>query len=435
MKSHSHNPSDTQSSPASLHATPESVHDSPSQEQKGRLGIASAIKVALTIVAIHVIGILFGFILFYATFRSECARKLSHVTNQSNASIAFLEQRLRVESAQFVLEETVLAKKENLLHQQTCLEQQASLTAKHQECVLSHDSTLSRVLALQEQELASQALIHNLSASIELLRDRHAQCEANVQESVQNAVQLRLRMQNQLDLTKTMMHEKVNEVERLKSLSDDSYDSSQLCGVTDDKVMIQMQADVRQRSAGMVTQLFGAPPYIVMFLVNTSKKPSLSFSFEIELISLNEMPHTIYTFLSLVQAGLYHGTSLQRKQSGTLLVGGHPSSCTQKQVQSKLMRRYAELGFNVANPLLFTERSTRPCGREMGFGLRNRGPDLELWVFDEELNDTTHSNTCPGRIVSGYESLVQFAQSASRSEPLSIVDIRIVAEEGKVLLQ
>jgi cyclophilin family peptidyl-prolyl cis-trans isomerase len=433
MKAQSHQPSDTQSSSASSEATRESRPLPSSKEQTLQPpGMAlTTIKLAFIIVAIHIIGILFGFTLFYTIFRTECANKLSHVANQSNASLALLERRHRMESEHLVQEETVLVKKEHLLHQKACLEQQTALTAKHQECLLSHDNTLSRVLVLQEQDVASRALIHNLSASVEQLRDQHTQCEANIHASVQNSEQLRIRMQNQLDLAKAMMHEKVNEVERLKSLTDDTYGSSPQCGVADDKVMIQMQADIRRRSAVMVTQTFGAPPYVVVFVVRTSNKPSSSFSFEIELSSLNEMPHTIYTFLSLVQAGLYLGTSMQRKQDTKVLVGGHPSSCTQKQVQSKLMRQYAELGFNAADPLLFTERSTRPCGTEKGFGLRNRGPDLELWLWDEEHNETAHPHTCPGRIVSGYESLVQYAQDASKREPLSIVDVRIVSEAKK----
>ena len=88
------------------------------------------------------------------------------------------------------------------------------------------------------------------------------------------------------------------------------------------------------------------------------------------------------------------------------------------QVRSKLLRKYAELGFGATSPLHFTERSTAPCA-EYSLAMVNKGPEFEI-VLDVDNNNQKF--TCIGTVVSGQDMLRQL-QSIERA---TIVDARIV---------
>jgi hypothetical protein len=126
--------------------------------------------------------------------------------------------------------------------------------------------------------------------------------------------------------------------------------------------------------------------------------------------------------LNLVQAGLYLETSLQLRSDsgGTSVYGGSPASSIRKQTQSKLNRKYAELGWNSARPLAFSERSAKECPA-FGVGFANLGPDIRIWLPDED-SSTEKSYACFGRVLSGQDTLNRIG-----NDRVSIVDMRIVS--------
>jgi cell division septum initiation protein DivIVA len=371
-------------------------------------------------------GVLGGFTLFYMMYRSQCAHLLTE------RSVAFNSTLDRLQS---------MDDKKHIEREKHLLQQNSAMTERHQnlleklaECQNAHEST--KRLLQQESDQVQRLTVAQQNAAAAVLDDANA---ANKKAE---------RLQRQLDLAKTMLQEKVDEVEELKMQAEEcgaasaagttSRTSSTSTSSPDDEnnaAYYQLQGAVRRQNAVQLGLLHGQPPYLVHLYLKSAKRPA--FAVEVQIPSLHELPHAIHTFLSLIQAGAFLETTLMKHHDISTdqirLIGGSPGSTVRKQVQAKLTRLYAELGYTSTEPLLFPERSSQPC-QTGSLGWIRHGPSLALYMGRKQTSSDNDNDdfSCFGRIVSGLDALETFVSSSSSSsdDRLSIVDARLVAAAG-----
>lgn len=337
-------------------------------------------------------GLLCGFILFYLMYRSQCAAVVHNKTLEFNHTM---------EKLQSVDDKKHVERQRHLLNQQT------ALTERHQ-------NLLERLAETQNEHESTKRLLEESSSKVKQLQAVIGQHETDASKAAQTAAKKYERLQRQLELAKTMLDEKVDEVETLKASTSDEQDRRSEQSPNND-AYIHLQSAVRRQNAVQLGLLYGQTPYMIHLYL---KSPSVSaFSVEVQIPAMHEMPHAIHSFLTLIKAKAFHETTLSNDGNGRL-VGGSPASSQRKQVQSKLTRLYAEQGYST-EPLLFTERSSQACTRG-SFGWLKRGPSLAIYVRDDNDDEEIHS--CFGRIVAGFGSILSLPL-----EIISIVDARIVS--------
>jgi cyclophilin family peptidyl-prolyl cis-trans isomerase len=372
----------------------------------------------------HGLGVLLGFGLFYSFFRTQCTSLLNSHVMEFNTTIKGLQLQCQLDSSH--AEGTIddATGKNGMARRLAQLEEQTAQAGKYHECLALHEAALVRFSTAQKELDAAKATIQPLQKENDSLQQTVSGLNAALDETKRRSEKQELRLRNQLELAKAMMEEKVDEVERLKSSS--AYSGGKVCNpdqweLENQLEMVEMQTAVKRRSLALVKDSFGeALPYIVLVIVQGPSLPASSLEIAIE--RLDELPHSVYTFLNLVQAGLYLETSLQLRSdsSGASVDGGNPASSVRKQTQSKLNRKYAELGWNSARPLAFDERSTKECP-VFGVGFANHGPDIRIWLPNED-SSAEKSYACFGRVLSGQDTLNRIG-----SDRVSIVDMRVVS--------
>ena len=127
--------------------------------------------------------------------------------------------------------------------------------------------------------------------------------------------------------------------------------------------------------------------------------------FEVKIFNARDMPHTVLTFLNLVDNGLYVDTSIDF-QKDKVIMGGSLASVEPRlgqNIHSTVLRRFANFGYSAHNTLFFDQESSpnAPC-RHSSFGLHERGPGFIIYL----TNDVEHNpSNCPGVIVKGRDTL------------------------------
>ena len=427
----------------------------------------------------HLLGILFGFILFYMTFRTECAQHIAKVMNGTNVTMMVLELQQRDEQLAMLREQNRQLKEheqeqlsmqtnyeekvtEMKLQQTSLLDEQSSLLNKHRECIQSKTILYEQLQSYQQMELNEKLNIHNLTSEGKLLRNTILQQEQTIEMIKSDCEDQFSKLSNQLNLTKAMLHEKLEEVERLQNaMGNDTFTVTTGRPHNNNKItkeMTQVQADIKRQQFATMMNTYGKPPlmtyHVTMIVQNINFSSNQNgvgpvVTLEIELNALYDMPHTTMTFLSMIENRLFHDTSLSPKQQPSkntkkqptigniLLTGGHPNTCLQTTHQSKLKRSYAELGYNIQHLLYFTERNTKyKCSASMNtIGFAEYGPDLEIFYQsnDENSHRSTSQHTCFGQVVSGIDSLLLQQQqrdgSVDMKMRLRIIDTRIVKKD------
>jgi cyclophilin family peptidyl-prolyl cis-trans isomerase len=193
-------------------------------------------------------------------------------------------------------------------------------------------------------------------------------------------------------------------VERLKESKGDNCEK--YAESNHDHQFVAMQGDIRRLNLAQTIARFGQTP-VVQFWIRSPDRSADSFEVQIQ---IHDMPHTVYTFLTLVDAGLYHSTTIARNSDKDEIVGGSKSSGKNK---SNLLRKYAEAGYGT-HPLLFTEVSTADCNDDFSFGIVSRGPEFAIG------NSLT---SCFGRVTVGQDVLSTLESDESSA---IIVDTRIL---------
>ena len=172
-------------------------------------------------------------------------------------------------------------------------------------------------------------------------------------------------------------------------------------------------------SLPFVFERFGKGPYYVKFVVklptDDSEKNKTLF-FVIELSSRKELPHSTYTFLTLVESNLYNDgvAFLSARADGGLRISSGQSPDT-----ASLEQKLKPLGLTDGSSLSFFETPI-PCG-ENSLGFVRRGPGLDIFLPSDVDNQTG----CFAQVIRGQENL-QKIQSIllEGGEPMEIVSAK-----------
>mmetsp|Transcript_21019 Transcript_21019/g.48545 ORF Transcript_21019/g.48545 Transcript_21019/m.48545 type:complete len:199 (+) Transcript_21019:112-708(+) len=157
---------------------------------------------------------------------------------------------------------------------------------------------------------------------------------------------------------------------------------------------------------------------------NNEQQLDNSPSFVIELFSLGEMPHTVFTLLNLVDLQIYDGTAFVAANHVSM-EGGSPSHATDAERTVKLYERLAKFGYG-RSPLAYHELSPQPKiltftdannatattamieKYTMGFTSMT-GSGLILYmndiVVEDDFNNDDHRGPCFAKVVQGFSTL------------------------------
>ena len=170
---------------------------------------------------------------------------------------------------------------------------------------------------------------------------------------------------------------------------------------------------------------YGEGPYVVRFTLDFPSGEREPNQFEVKIFNPRDMPHTVYTFLNMIDHGLYVDTAIDFK-SDKIVGGGDPYTVTPSSLKSKVLKRFADIGLSYYRTLFFEKESSpnSPC-RASRFSLNDRGPGFMIYLDDEIDNNL---NNCFGVIQTGRDTLRRIAESqASRENGQLTSKIPIVA--------
>mmetsp|Transcript_14373 Transcript_14373/g.36118 ORF Transcript_14373/g.36118 Transcript_14373/m.36118 type:complete len:693 (-) Transcript_14373:101-2179(-) len=250
--------------------------------------------------------------------------------------------------------------------------------------------------------------IHNLKLQIEKDQESTTEQISRLESDLHEAKQLVVEQTNEIERLNSEIGEFVTEINNLKSVL--------VPGITTSEMMIN---HVQQRDGMICRQLFGKGPYYVKFVVklptDDSEKIKTLF-FVIELSSRKELPHSTYTFLTLVESNLYNDgvAFLSARADGGLRISSGQSPDTMS-----LEQKLKPLGLTDGSSLSFAE-APLPCG-ENSLGFVRRGPGLDIFLPSDVDNQTG----CFAQVIRGQENL-QKVQSAmlEGGEPMEIVSVK-----------
>lgn len=139
-------------------------------------------------------------------------------------------------------------------------------------------------------------------------------------------------------------------------------------------------------------------------------------TFDVELAPLNIMPHSIFTFLDLIDLQLYDGTAFVAADANRI-EGGSPNHANGP-TSVKLHERYAKFGYN-RSPVAFNEYSEDFPHTQftMGFtGSPMTGPALAINLSDATATRGPGENglgadPCFGKVVSGFDTLKRISEA------------------------
>jgi hypothetical protein len=132
------------------------------------------------------------------------------------------------------------------------------------------------------------------------------------------------------------------------------------------------------------------------------------------------MPHTVLTFLNLVENGLYVDTTIDFQKDKIIRGGSLDSVEPQKgkNLKSSVLRRFANFGYSAHNTLFFDQESSRntPC-RHSSFALHERGPGFVVYLTNDIASEgKSNPNNCPGVIFKGRDTLERIVHAHTNAQ-------------------
>lgn len=201
------------------------------------------------------------------------------------------------------------------------------------------------------------------------------------------------------------------------------YETEQKHRHTSEQSLFRIQSAVQRYASANAVRIFGHEPYRIEFWLTLPADPT-PVPIVVEVRHLQDMPHTVYTFLSLIDFGLYDNTALQVSTvDGTVaLMGGNAPDA---KTRATLNRRYAELGYASA-PMLVEEGSpSAPCVVH-SLGIHADGPHFLLHLRP------TNDFGCFGRVVEGQAILPRLYEALAAANQSARIDkARIVANDDR----
>lgn len=321
----------------------------PRSADAGSFSTLNLILLYLTLVGLGAIG---GYISFYSLFHNRCADLLNDAERRHNETQQALQERYMgaVEKHHECLQDET--KTMELFDLRGRLDGQAALVGKHQSLLDKHQEGMER---LSDMQTAHEQALTKISTLEDEIQKKEAELTAMKETAGLD------RQNGQLESCQTIAE--------------------------------SIQTKIQNRQNYLCQSQYGSGPYYVQF--DLSFEDEEASAFVIELPTRKQMPHSVYTFLSMIEAGLYEETALVSPSKGVLKILRPPPSAAALRQKSK------GLGFGDA-PLTFEEDSRIfPCG-PYSVGFVGLGPSLEIFVADFAA---VENRICLGRVVRGMQAL------------------------------
>jgi vacuolar-type H+-ATPase subunit E/Vma4 len=385
--------------------------------------MASVVNRILLYLLLVGVGALAGLGAFHVLYETSCTELLTAKNSRENASLGTLQENYsKATSDHKRCLQDMVAKEDS----------QATLAGKHQDLLQKHEATLEKLNEVQRASDASSQTVSTLQEQIKRLQRELGQSTVQVQLSKQTAYKEVQTLKEQLNLSRTMLREKQDAIDRRQPETGVSSRGGS-SGDTDryrQELNVIMTA-IRRYSLAQCLLKYGEGPYTIQFTLDLPSPPEESSStdqnqnqsmIDVEFRLIPELAYTIFTILNLAELGLYTGTTLRNANDSTSSVfGGRPKDAAAKNVQARLQRRYAETGHG-AEPFILEELSPRAPCHEYTFGIAGRGPGFVIPLVPQHQDG---SLSCPGRVVRGKETLNRL-NSLPKRDRVTIVSVDII---------
>jgi hypothetical protein len=405
--------------------------------------MASVVNRILLYLLLVGVGVIVGIGGFQRLWETSCTELLTSSNAQQNASLETLQEKYSkaVSDHKRCLRDDSAKQKLHELHDR--LDSQTTLAGKHQDLLEKHEATLEKLNEVQRASDASSQTVSSLQEQIKRLQRELGQSTVQVQLSRQTADKQVEALKEQLNLSRTMLREKQDAIDRKQPETGVSSRGGASSASETDRYRQELDVittAIRRYSLAQCILKYGEGPYTLQFTVNLPSLPEESSSstdqnqnqsvsvIEVEFRLIPELAYTIWTILNLAELGLYTGTTLRNTDDSSVFGGRPKDSAVAKNVEARLQRRYAETGHGT-EPFMLEELSPRAPCLEYTFGIMGKGPGFVIPLVPQHQDG---SLSCPGRVVRGKETLDRLDSLAKRDR-VTIVSVDIITASSSSL--
>eukprot|EP00980_Cylindrotheca_fusiformis_P028074 scaffold22577_cov122-Cylindrotheca_fusiformis.AAC.53 len=170
---------------------------------------------------------------------------------------------------------------------------------------------------------------------------------------------------------------------------------------------------IQQRNNVLCKEKYKNGPYYVHFSISIEGHRNQS-AFVVEIPSRLQLPHSVFTFLSLIDDKLYDGFSVSFR-SNNLVFELDPKS----EAGSMLINNYKARGFPEA-ALSFIEASSMFRCKKNSIGFIGHGPSLRVITAPADNGDNIYDNVCFGKVVRGTTTLSFLREEVERGSSIRV---------------
>jgi len=417
----------TKSSPPSSLAPP-----SPPPPPPSTLNI---VMLYMTLLGIGAIG---GYGAFHVLFHERCHQIMHATETRHKASREELRKKYvsALEGQRQCMSDTSIKTE---LHQlQGKLEAQNVLADKHHDLLSKQEDTMSQLTsATQEKDRLSQTLDATYQ-ELERVQQSLKDMTRNVHELSVQKIKLESSLNKQVDALKQQANDQLLELRQVREEMGRCEHWSPIF----QRQFLQAKDYLQTRSYQSCRMEFGKGPFQIEFALRLPDKPEESSILSVELFPLEELPHTIHVFLSLIHMHMYDGTTFFASNRAQI-EGGSPDYTQDPTKSIKLKERYTKFGFlpssdehensdnnnhnNARGVLGINEYSTSFPHKEYTLGLSGRdqaGPGFFVNMVDnssskaplDNKGDNLHVEPAIGKITKGHGVLKRIQRIPKKSD-------------------
>lgn len=362
---------------------------------------SSLFNVTMLYLTILGLGVILGYSAFYLQFNERCVVLLQKAEDRYNTS----KVEWQVKHQEAVSEKEQCLTPLNQL--QGKLEAQSTIAEQYQTLKEKHEETLSELATLQESNKASAGNEAKLNAMIGKLKLDLERTNQKVVNAVQDGERVAKDLQTRLTSTMEKLAQKTMELTKTKGNQE---------GCTElESELETVETFVQNRAERMCRMEYGKGPFLLQFNVKFPDKEETE-SFQVQLASLSQMPHTVFVLMELIHLKIYHGTVIKSIEGGILEIGNPKDAPTD--VSVKLLDRLVKYGYE--NPIAFREDSGAFTDEELTIGFVESGPTLAINTAD----NTKERGSDPsfGKVISGQDVLTRIQEANGSSVELVSVE-------------
>lgn len=336
---------------------------------------------------INTVVVFFGVLFFSFSFHKQCSLVLQGMELRHNHSVS--EAETLFDEAKKAHLKCLNDKEKDSVRVSDLSGRLEPLTALASKYNLLLEEHMKAIKIIEELELGLQQKVEDLEEEIQKTKEQAEEIKG-LHYELKSQIDLNQRQSESIEI----LRENVDATEELKHAH---------------HATIQ---HIQQRHSALCRKKFGLGPYYVLFSVLLEENAMKSFV--IEIASRVQLPHSTYTFLSLVESKLFNDFIISSDPHHLYLeMGSEQESVT----------RSKALGFRDA-ALSFLETSTMfRCEKyAVGFTSSGYGPGLKIFMSDESTDDD--KNVCFGKIVRGKQTLALLDRDLQKRSRLKLFEAR-----------